>query len=136
MVVGRPLNLLLDIYKTNVVHPPINYICVADGIWVSQITNLSLEEYCLACGQYSLLNHKRNCGPCKGLVKAGEIILANGISELPLVFRTAFPGITYSSQHAKQRLLRMPLVAIRVGLPSSGRSEIKLMEYLPGIEDT
>ena len=28
----------------------------------------------------------------------------------------------------------MPLVAIRVGLPSSGRSEIKLMEYLPGID--
>ena len=43
------------------------------------------------------------------------------------------PNVTYHTSNAKGRVLRMPLAAIRVGLPSSGVSEIYLFEYIQGV---
>ena len=43
---------------------------------------------------------------------------------------SAFPNITYHTSIAKRRVLKMPLAAVRVGLPRSGVSEV---EYNQGV---
>ena len=50
------------------------------------------------------------------------------------LFRAAFPHLTYQSSHAKSRLLQMPIAALPLGSPSSGFAEVKLMEYVPGVD--
>ena len=49
------------------------------------------------------------------------------------MFRTAFPGVTYSAACAKTCLLQMPLVVLRIGEPYSGKSQIYVMEYIHGM---
>lgn len=67
------------------------------------------------------------------MIKAARLIQAEGICSLSIVFHAAFPDTSYNTAFAKQRLLRMLIVAIRIGLPSSGISDVKLMEFIPGV---
>ena len=103
---------------------------VEDGIWTSQITNLTLKEYIQAHTLYSSLHHKNNCKNCESMIKAAQIIQQNGLCSLSMVFKAAFPQSSYVVKQAHCRLLQMPLAAIRVGEPSSGFSEIHITEYI------
>ena len=67
------------------------------------------------------------------MIKAAHIVLQNGICSLSTVFRTAFPHVSYIAQQARSRLLQMPLVAIRIGTPSSGNCSIQITEYISGL---
>ena len=49
-------------------------------------------------------------------------------------FKSCFPDVTYSSAIAKRKLLQLPLAAITIGTPSSGRSEVYLMEAIRGLD--
>ena len=66
---------------------------------------------------------------CKQLCKAGSIILKQCIVPLLELFRTCFKERSYSAKIARQQLLQMPLVAVRVDLPQCGQSEYETMEY-------
>ena len=68
------------------------------------------------------------------MIKAAKMIQSEGICSLSSVFRAAFPGSKYNSAYAKQRLLSMPVVAIRVGSPSSGVSDVRVMELIAGVD--
>ena len=50
------------------------------------------------------------------------------------MFRSCFPGVTYTSATAKRKLLQMPLVAITLGRPLSGKSEVFLLEAVEGLD--
>lgn len=107
---------------------------VEDGIWISQITNLTLKEYIRARTSYCSLYHKSICKNCKSMVKAAQIVLQNGVCSLSMVFKAAFPQSSYVVKQARCRLLQMPSAAIRVGEPSSGLCEIHVMEYIAGLD--
>ena len=47
------------------------------------------------------------------------------------IFKSSFPGVTYTADNAKRKLLQMPLVALRLGQPSSGTSKLIVMEKFP-----
>ncbi len=64
------------------------------------------------------------------MLAAAKMVIDNGIVSLSSVFRTVFPVVTYSATTAKQRLLQMPVIAIRFGKPSSGKSQLFVMEYI------
>lgn len=68
------------------------------------------------------------------MIKAAEIIQEVGICTLSSVFKTVFPEVTYHTPYAKRRLLQMPVVAIRIQEPSSGRAEIHIMELISGVD--
>ena len=46
------------------------------------------------------------------------------------IYREVFPTAKYNNQAAKQRLLQIPVAAIRCGNPESGISRTFLMERL------
>ena len=109
------------------------YITVNESICISKFSSLSLEEYCLACKEYCSLRHIDTMCDCSGMIAAAEKILKEGICSLSSVYRTAFPNLTYQPTQAKRKLLQMPLAAVRLGEPSSGRAEVQLMELIPGV---
>lgn len=47
--------------------------------------------------------------------------------------KSAFPHITYHSHSAKRRFLQLSFIAMRVGQPKSGVSELYLFEYIPHV---
>ena len=68
------------------------------------------------------------------MIKAAEIILEVGICTLSSVFRTVFLEVMCHTPYAKRRLLQMPIVAICIQEPSSGRAEIHIMELVSGVD--
>ena len=62
------------------------------------------------------------------------MVINIGILPLSTLFRASFLGIAYNAPNARSHLLQMPLVALRMGSPSSGHSQVQVMEYLPGID--
>ena len=110
------------------------YTKVGENICVSSCVDLSLEEYCCVRQEYCLSYHQQsNCSNCANMVKAAKQILSNGFYPLSHVFHSCFPGVTYTSATAKRKLLQMPLIAITLGHPTSGKSEVYLMEAVDGL---
>ena len=63
------------------------------------------------------------------LLHAAEMILMyDHMYSLRDVFSSSFPGVTYTADNAKRKLLQMPLVAMRLGQPSTGKSKTVVME--------
>lgn len=62
------------------------------------------------------------------------MIKSEGICSLSSDFCAAFLGSKYNSAYAKQQLLSMPVDAIRVGLPSSGVPDVRVMELIAGVD--
>ena len=100
---------------------------------VSKAHGLSLKEYMLQLQKHCILHHS-DCHKCPRLLNAGGTILKEGFSTLSSVFRQSFPGVTYTSNNAKRCLLQLPLAAVRLNTPKSGKSEIYLMEYVEGVD--
>ena len=98
---GRPLTELLDIYGQYLRQPVSDPINIADGIWISRITNLSLKELIEVCIKNCSIYHKKSCAKCFDLVNAAHVILQYGICSLSYVFRTVFPDINYTPKQAR-----------------------------------
>ena len=111
-----------------------DYKTLSEGIWISEVTVLSLKDYCNARKLYCLSKHNPNCTKCDRLLQAAQIILDNTICSLSFVFKSVYPESTYNSETAKSRILQLPVVAVWIGSPSSGISEIKVMEHMSGID--
>ena len=77
--------------------------------------------------------HRQPCTSCESLLSIARSVLENGFVVLAQAFRSAFPNVTYHTSIAKRRVLKMPLAAVRVGLPRSGVSEVYLFEYNQGV---
>lgn len=61
-------------------------------------------------------------------------VVEEGYCMLSEAFRAAFPDQTYRAEYAVACFLQMPLAAIRVGIPDSGRSAWFLVEYVEGVD--
>ena len=70
---------------------------------------------------------------CQAILCIAEKVLKDGFYLLSEVFRSAFPGQTYRTHNALERFLQMPLVALRVGTPSSGTSAWYILEHMEGV---
>ena len=119
----------METYRSHLGRKLTDTVEVEDGIWISKVTNLTLMEYIQARTSYCSLSNKNHCKNCESMIKAAKIIQQNGVCSLSMVFKTAFPQSSYVVKQARCRLLQMPLAAIRIGEPSSGFSEIHIMEY-------
>ena len=110
------------------------YTTLCDGVYVSTVEEMSLQEYCAACNSYCLSFHRSLCTKCPGMIKAAVMIMEKGVCLLSSVFRESFPNATYNATNAKRRLLQLPVVALRIGEASSGNAEIYVMEMVQGVD--
>jgi hypothetical protein len=119
----------MHIFTTFLKSKPSNYIHVSDTISVSKL-NMSIKEYIFTAEEYCRVKHAMPCKKCLPLITAARAIADRGICPLSHIYREVFSSVKYNNQAAKQRLLQIPVAAIRCGNPESGVSRIYLMERL------
>ena len=106
---------------------------VSPAVSVSRVRNLSLAEYMLALPAYCAAKHSESCTECSSLLQVAKTVLENGFVKLADAHRSAFPSVSYHSHSAKRKFLKMPLAALRLGLPNSGYAEVFLFEHFAGV---
>ena len=133
MCLGRPLQELVKFYveQSIVAH---NVSQVGDCVYISSVTGLSLFEYLSARTAYCNDTHTNPCSKCSGMLKVAKIVLEQGYCTLSDAFRLASPMVKYTAEHARRKLLQMPLTCIRIGDPSKGQSFSILMEQYLGTD--
>ena len=112
------------------------YLTLSNNVFITNVNDLSLSEYCQACIKYCEVYHHISCTKCKAMVQAANIIIENGICSLASLHRAVFPDLVYKSCNAKEKLLRMPLVAIQCTSSNAGNAVLLIMEYTSGVDYT
>lgn len=126
-IAGRHLTKLVDVYLRSQTQALSEYDTVTSDVFISKFRGLTLLEYCTVRDHYCREYHT-HCTECESMIQAAEMVLKNGIVPLAVVFKAAFPTVTYHSVNAKRRLLPMPVVAFRV------KGALHLMEKIEGLD--
>ena len=89
---------------------------VCDGVYVSQVSNVSLLQYyvTMVSSLCSTVHHQPR-SHCPPLLKVADIILKEGACPLRQAFELTSPGMAYDTEKARRKLLVMPLASIRMG---------------------
>lgn len=106
---------------------------VCNCVHISCITGLSLLEYVTARTAYCSARHANSC-MCGPLITIGKIVIEKGYCILSEAFKLVSPRVKYTAEHARRKFLQIPLIAIRVGDPTKGRSFSILMEKFSGVD--
>ena len=93
---------------------------VKDDLYISRFEGLNLQQYIDARSIFCKERHVQPCIECNLLIHVPQHILMNGVLLLKEAFELCSPGVTYTSAHARRKLLQLPLAAIGVGVKSSG----------------
>ena len=106
---------------------------IDENICVSKLRGISLQEYIQVLPVYCRRHHNC-CVKCQGLLRVASSVLEKGFVPLSSAFKDAFPGLCYQTHSAKQKLLQIPLVSLRIGQPNSGLAQVYLVEYSPCVD--
>ena len=106
---------------------------VSDTVYVS-LLNMPLSTYVQACRAYCVCYHKSPCVSCEAMLRVATSVLSRGYLSLSYAFSIVSPGVKYTAEKARRKLLQMPLIAICVGSPASGKSFTLLLERFHGVD--
>ncbi len=95
---------------------------------ISIFEGLSLSDYADARSYVCKPRHKQPCQLCLSMIKVAQKILHEGFLKLKDAFTMTSPGVSYTSLHARRKLLQMPLVSIGVGDKKNGNYCVYLVE--------
>ena len=87
---------------------------VNDRLYVSLFRGLSLKEYITVRKLHCKMHHKQPCMSCEAMLSIAETLSSSSFMTLSEAFKAAFPRQKYKPDIARQRLLQMPLVCIRL----------------------
>jgi len=68
------------------------------------------------------------------LIIVGKAVLEQGYCILAKAFKLASPSVKYTTEHARRKFSQMPLISIRIGDPSRGKSFSIFMEKFAGMD--
>ena len=95
---------------------------------------MSLSEYHVVLTKHCLSPHTQPCSNCSGMLQVAMLILKEHFCLLHKAFTIISSTVKYSSEQAISKLLKIPLVSITIGMPSSGKSFTLLLEMFPGTD--
>lgn len=107
---------------------------IAHGVFVSTLDNISLEQYMVRQREYCSHAHQQPCHSCNCMVEVATIILHQSFCHLHEAFRLITPKAKYTAARAITKLLKMPLVVVRIGQAHSGVSFNIVLEKFPGTD--
>ena len=107
-------------------------IKVSESIYVSKCDNLTLSEYVKARKEFCKYVHKYGTCDCISMLQIATTILNEGFLSLKQAYTKHFPSVKYKPDHARRRLLQMPLACVRIVF-SAGVSECYIVEHRPQI---
>lgn len=106
---------------------------LADNVYATNFRRLSLHDYIHTRSLYCNTQHMQPCSECTGMLSIANTVARNGYCRLSVSFKKAFPTLSYKTDIARQRVLRMPLACIRLGSTEKGTSAWYLTEYIEGV---
>lgn len=113
------------------VHKHARHACrIADGVFVSTLDNISLEQYVVELREYCSNAHNQPCTDCTRMIDVATIILERNFCRL----REAFKLVKYTADRAITKLLKMPLAVVRIGKAESGVSFHIVLERFLGTD--
>lgn len=101
---------------------------VKDDVYVSRFEGLNLQQYIEACSLFCKRKHVQTCTECSLLIRVAQHIKEKGFILLKQAFEMCSPGVSYTSSHARRKLLHIPLAAIGLGCKSAGTYCLYLVE--------
>lgn len=102
---------------------------ICENCYESRLEGLTLQQYLNIIKFLCKKEHKKTCKKgCKGMAEIGSKIVKDGFILLKEAFTFVSPGSTYTSLHARRKLLRMPLAAVGVGKIKAGTFRYFLVE--------
>ena len=107
---------------------------IADGLYVSTLSSLTLSENVSVRKEYCSLSHTQPCTDCYRMLQVATVILDQTFCKHHQAFEIVSPTVKYSSNRAITKLLQMPLVSVRIGCASSGTSFTLLLEMFSGTD--
>lgn len=98
-------------------------------VYVSYYEGMELTDYIKVASVVCAEKHQPagSLCSCEGLIKVARCIEQEGWMNLKEAFILSSPGRVYSSVHARQKLLQMPLAAIAVGNQKQGTRRLFLV---------
>ena len=131
---GRPKTELVQIYleqqKKQLCDPTKQQQC--DTVHVSLLSGLTLAEYITARSEHCLTKHVQPCNRCSRMLQVATTIHKEGYCTLSDAFSVVSPCVRYTAQHARSKLLQMPLACLRVDY-RPGVSKCFLVEHHPSV---
>ena len=127
-MLGGPVSNIVDTYlkqkKKRLSDPEQQNVCdtVNYSVHVSLVSDLTLEEYIAARREYCSTVHSATCIECSRMLHVASCIIEHGFLSLSSAFAVASPGVSYTAEHARSKLLQLPVVSVRIGNPLEGRS--------------
>ena len=121
---------VVDIYKHQKNMNLSNYEQIRDD--VSKFEGLSLAQYIEARTLFCKAHHARTCQECCLQLNVAKHVKQEGYITLKRAFEMCSPGVTYTSYHAKRKLLQMPFAAVGIGSKTTGTYCIYLVEKQMG----
>lgn len=88
--------LKLQASKSNLHH-------ISDGVHVSSVSGLSLEEYVFARKEYCANSHEQPCEQCHRMLKVAGTVLKEGFCLLSDAFRIVSPTVGYTAERARRK---------------------------------
>ena len=125
---GRPVEQLIQTYKEQCNQALSDCIKVSESIYVSKCTGLTLKEYIEARKEVCRRTHTKGQCECAPMLQVARTILNEGFMLLKEAYTMHFHDVKYKSDHARRRLLQMPLACIRIDF-KPGISECYILEH-------
>ena len=108
---------------------------MCEGVHISSVSGLTLTEYAAALNAHCSSSHVNPpCTGCSRCLKLIEIVYEQGYCMLPEAYRLVSGDVKYTAEHARRKLIQMPLVAICIGDPITGHAFTILMEKFSGTD--
>lgn len=119
---------ILEIYKHQKSRNLSKYDQIKDDVYVSRFEGLSFEEYIETRSLFCKAQHAKTCQDCCLQIKVAKHVKQEGYITLKSAFEMCSPGVSYTSSHAKRKLLQMPFAAVGIGSKNAGSYRIYLVE--------
>lgn len=106
-----------------------------NNIYISRFEGMTLSEFVKVKSFVCNISHNtfnKKCS-CDGLIKVAKFSDSNGYIKLKEAFELSSPGKSYTSSHARQKLLQMPLAVIGIGSPPKGTFCFLVVEKQPTV---
>ena len=123
---------VVDIYKHQKNMNLSNYEQIRDDVYVSKFEGLTLAQYIEARTLFCKAHHVKTCQECCLQLNVAKHVKQEGYITLKRAFEMCSPGVTYTSYHAKRKLLQMPFTAVGIGSKTTGTYCIYLVEKQMG----
>ncbi len=93
-----------------------------NNIYISSFEGITLSEFVKIKSFVCMTSHNKfnQKFSCDGLIRVTKLIECNGFMKLKEAFEFSSPERSYTSSHAHQKLLQMPVAAIGIGNQAKG----------------